>query len=48
MNRLNALQEQFQAIQSTIHDREQTRMLISEQLEVRKKLQATAAGRCHQ
>ena len=44
MNRLNALQEQFQAIQSTIHDREQTRMLISEQLEVRKKLQATAAG----
>ena len=44
MNRLNALQEQFQAIQSTIHDREQTRLLVSEQLEVRKNFQVAAAG----
>jgi polysaccharide chain length determinant protein (PEP-CTERM system associated) len=44
MNRLNALQEQFQAIQSSIHDREQTRLLVAEQLEIRKKIQSAAAG----
>jgi len=44
MSRLNALQEQFQAIQSTIYDREQTRMLVSEQLEIRRDIQSTSAG----
>jgi polysaccharide chain length determinant protein (PEP-CTERM system associated) len=44
MNRLNALQEQFQAIQSSIHDREQTRLLVAEQLEIRKNIQSAAAG----
>ena len=44
MNRLNALQEQFQAIQSNIHDREQTRLLVAEQLEIRKDIQSATAG----
>jgi len=44
MNRLNALQEQFQAIQSSIHDREQTRLLVAEQLEIRKNIRSAAAG----
>jgi len=44
MTRLNALQQQFQAIQSTFHDREQTRLLVSEQLEIRKDIQRTTAG----
>jgi len=45
MNRLNALQEQLQAIQANIHDLEQTRLLVSEQLELRRDLvSGTAAG----
>jgi len=43
MDRLNALQEQFQAIQSNIHDREQTRLLVSEQLAIHRNLQAASA-----
>jgi len=38
MNRLNALQEQLQAIQTNIADLEQTRLLISEQLQLRKRM----------
>jgi polysaccharide chain length determinant protein (PEP-CTERM system associated) len=44
MDRLTALQEQFQAIQSNIHDREQTRMLVLEQLEVRKNSHSASTG----
>ncbi|MBC2714553.1 MAG: hypothetical protein HF978_04515 [Desulfobacteraceae bacterium] len=44
MNRLNALQEQFQAVQSNIQNREQTRLLVSEQLEIRKNIMNATAG----
>ncbi|MFW5908679.1 MAG: GumC family protein [Desulfosalsimonas sp.] len=50
MTRLNALQEQFQALQTNIYNLEQTRLLMSEQLEIRRGLQdeetaaATDAG----
>ena len=44
MTRLNALQEQFQAVLSNLHDREQTRLLVSEQLEIRKDIQSAATG----
>ncbi|MFP4000008.1 MAG: GumC family protein [Desulfobacterales bacterium] len=50
MSRLNALQEQFQALQTNIYNLEQTRLLMSEQLEIRRGLQdeetaaAEAAG----
>jgi len=44
MNRLNALQEQLQAIQSNIHNLEQTRLLISEQLELRRNMMAEGTG----
>jgi len=44
MSRLNALQEQFQAIHTSIYDREQTRILVSEQLEMRKGIQSAATG----
>ena len=45
MNRLNALQVQFQATQTSIYDREQTRLLVSEQIGIRKNIQRAAAGR---
>lgn len=41
--RLNALQEQFQAVQSNIHTLEQTRLLVSEQIGIQKNLQRAAA-----
>jgi protein tyrosine kinase modulator len=44
MSRLNALQEQFQAIHASIYDREQTRILVSEQLEMRKDIQNQLTG----
>ncbi len=46
MTRLNALQEQLQAVQSNIQNLEQTRLLVSEQLETLKNIesQARAAG----
>jgi polysaccharide biosynthesis transport protein len=48
MTRLNALQQQFQAIQTNIPNREQTRLLVTEQIEIRKNLQnsdtATESG----
>ncbi|MCU0600193.1 MAG: hypothetical protein MUE70_13175 [Desulfobacterales bacterium] len=44
MNRLNALQEQFQAIQTNISDREQTRLLVSEQIAIRKNIQDSSSG----
>ncbi|MFO7932205.1 MAG: hypothetical protein R6U97_12460, partial [Desulfosalsimonas sp.] len=43
MNRLNALQEQYQAVQSNINDLENTRFLIGEQLEVREELRKETA-----
>ncbi len=43
MSRLNALQEQYQALQSNINELENTRFLISEQLEVREKLRRKSA-----
>lgn len=42
MNRLNALQEQLQTIQSNIHNLEQTRLLVSEQLELRRNMMTKA------
>ncbi len=42
VTRLNTLQSQFQAIQTNIQGLEQTRLLASEQLEVRKNLQKAA------
>ena len=44
MNRLNALQEQYQTTQSRINDLEQTRLLISEQIETRRDMGRLAAG----
>ncbi|MCF8023982.1 MAG: hypothetical protein K9K82_00645 [Desulfobacteraceae bacterium] len=45
LNRLNALQEQFQATQTNIYNLEQTRMALSEQLEARRNLlEQNAAG----
>jgi polysaccharide chain length determinant protein (PEP-CTERM system associated) len=44
MSRLNALQQQFQAIQANIPDREQTRLLITEQIEIRKNIQNAATA----
>ena len=44
MSRLNALQEQFQAIQTNISDREQTRLLVSEQIAIRKNIQDSSSG----
>lgn len=44
MTRLNALQEQFQALQTNIYNLEQTRLLMSEQLEVRRNMQEDAAA----
>ncbi|MCF8109943.1 MAG: hypothetical protein K9J85_00490 [Desulfobacteraceae bacterium] len=46
MGRLNALQEQFQALQTNIYNLEQTRLLMSEQLEIRRSLrdEETAAA----
>ncbi len=44
MDRLNGLQEQYQATQRRIHELEQTRMLLSEQLENRRNLYRLEAG----
>ena len=44
MARLNGLQEQYQATQRRIHDLEQTRMLLSEQLENRRNLYKLETG----
>lgn len=44
MNRLNALQEQLQSVQSNIQNLEQTRLLVSEQLETLRGIQADAAA----
>jgi len=44
MSRLNSLQEQFESTQRRIHDLEQTRLLVSEQLETRKEMQRLADG----
>ncbi len=44
MSRLNALQEQLQATQRRMHELEQTRMLISEQIENRRDLSRLRAG----
>lgn len=44
MARLNSLQEQYQSTQSRIHDLEQTRLLVSEQIEIRRNLHRTQAG----
>ncbi len=44
MSRLNALQEQYQSTQSRINDLEQTRLLISEQIETRRDMERLAAG----
>jgi len=44
MSRLNSLQEQFESTQRRIHDLEQTRLLISEQLETRREMQRLADG----
>ncbi len=44
MSRLNSLQEQFQSTQSRINDLEQTRLLISEQIETRRNMERLAAG----
>ncbi|MCF8095959.1 MAG: hypothetical protein K9J79_11435 [Desulfobacteraceae bacterium] len=43
MSRLTALQEQYQAVQRNINDLENTRFLISEQLEVREELRSKSA-----
>lgn len=43
MNRLNALQEQYQTIQSNINELENTRFLVGEQLEVRDELRRKSA-----
>ncbi|MCF8094810.1 MAG: hypothetical protein K9J79_05545, partial [Desulfobacteraceae bacterium] len=43
MSRLNALQEQYSSLQTNIYNLEQTRMLVAEQLEVRRKQQEAAA-----
>lgn len=39
MSRLNALQEQYQAVQSNINELENTRFLVAEQLELRREMQ---------
>ena len=44
VNRLNALQEQYQSTQRRINDLEQTRLLISEQIETRRNMERLAAG----
>lgn len=44
MSRLNALQEQFQSTQRRMHELEQTRNLISEQIENRRDLYRLRAG----
>jgi polysaccharide biosynthesis transport protein len=44
MNRISDLQEQFQTIQTSIHDREQSRLIVSEQLEIRKGIQKASVG----
>jgi uncharacterized protein involved in exopolysaccharide biosynthesis len=44
MNRLNALQEQLQAVQANIQNLEQTRLLASEQLEILQNMQTSAAA----
>ncbi len=44
MNRLNALQEQLQSIRDNIHHLEQTRLLVSEQLELRKNRRIEASA----
>ncbi len=48
MQRLNALQEQYQSIQANIHNLEQTRMLVAEQYAVRRdmlSLSGSGAGK---
>lgn len=44
MSRLNSLQEQFESTQRRIHDLEQTRLLVSEQLEARREARRLADG----
>ncbi|MBA2883023.1 polysaccharide chain length determinant protein (PEP-CTERM system associated) [Desulfosalsimonas propionicica] len=39
MSRLNALQEQYQAVQGNINELENTRFLVAEQLDLRRKIQ---------
>ncbi|MBS0012667.1 MAG: hypothetical protein KFF46_01755, partial [Desulfobacterales bacterium] len=44
MNRLDSLQRQFQDLQTNIYNLEQTRLLMSEQLEARRNMQNEMAG----
>lgn len=44
MNRLNALQERYNSLQNNIYNVEQTRALVAEQLEVRRKAQSQGAA----
>jgi polysaccharide biosynthesis transport protein len=48
MSRLNGLQQQLQSTQRRIIDLEQTRMLVSEQLDNRRKLHQLEAGLIHE